>query len=335
MNLRLKLTIAAALDKLGLLTAFRKMQSSKYGIVLTFHRVLLDTEIADCYNPHVGISQSVFEQLLLLLRREFHIVSLSELVEQAETLDGRQRVALTFDDGWEDTHSVAYPLLLRYRLPATVFLCTGLVDRMEQLPEERFAFIWQHCEKRGRLRALTIDLKKWGGPTVLSFEQSKWSQHLKSIPMQTKLLLMEHLEDAYGVPKNATRRLMTWEEAQQMSRNNIGFGSHTASHCTLNSEPDSTIVDELVMSREAIRRNIGVEAAHLAYPNGSYSKRVMQLAEDAGFTHAFTTETGLLSTRTNRYKIPRISIDNLAVTDESSVLHPARVRFHMLHAVPR
>ena len=335
MNLRLKLTIASALDKLGLLTAFRALQSSKYGIVLTFHRVLHDADIADCYDPHLAISESVFEQLLLLLRREFQVVSLSQLLECTETLDGRQRVALTFDDGWEDTHSVAYPLLLRYRTPATVFICTGLMDRAGQIPEERFALIWKHCEKRNRLRALTGDLRKWGVPAAISFERSKWSQHLKSLPMQTKLLLLDHLEDAYGVPKTTTRQLMTWEEAQQMSRNDICFGSHTASHCALNSEPDSAIVDEFVESRAAIKRNMGFDTTHLAYPNGSYSKRVMQLAEDAGFTHAFTTEPGLLSRRTNHFKIPRISLDDLVVTDESSGLHPSRVRFHLLHAVPR
>jgi peptidoglycan/xylan/chitin deacetylase (PgdA/CDA1 family) len=335
MNLKLKLGLASGLDKLGLLTAFRRMQSTKYGIVLTFHRVLRDADLASCYDPHLAISESVFEQLLLLLRREFQIVTLEELMECTGAVDSRQRVALTFDDGWEDTHSVAYPLMVRYGIPATVFLCTGLMKEHEQLPEERFARIWQHCARTNRLRLLTGDLKKWGVTLPLSLERSKWSAQLKRLPMHTKLLLFDHLEDAYRVPANMARRFITWEEARQMSRNNISFGSHTVKHCTLSSEQDSTIAEELVASRAAIRQNIGTEARCLSYPNGAYNERVVQLAEDAEFTYAFTTEKGMVGRSTNHFKVPRIYIDDLVVTDSAAALHAPRVRFHLLHAIPR
>jgi peptidoglycan/xylan/chitin deacetylase (PgdA/CDA1 family) len=335
MNLRLKIGLASGLDRLGLLRAFRRIQSARYGIVLTFHRVLRDADLADCYDPHLAISESVFEQLLHLLRREFQIVSLDELMEHSGSPDSKQHVAITFDDGWEDMHSVAYPLLVRYGIPATVFICSGLFKENDQLPEERFAHIWQHCARTNRLRLLTSDLRKWGVPSALSLEQGRWSQNLKRLPMGTKLLLFDHLEETYRIPMNSVRRFITWEEAQQMSRNRITFGSHTVNHCTLSSEQDSTIVEEMIKSRAAIKEHIGTDATFLAYPNGAYNERVVQLAEDAGFTHAFTTETGLVSRRTNRFKVPRISIDDLVVTDSSASLHAPRVRLHLLHAIPR
>jgi peptidoglycan/xylan/chitin deacetylase (PgdA/CDA1 family) len=36
-------------------------------------------------------------------------------------------VAITFDDGYRDNFTEAFPLLLRYRVPATIFVATGLV----------------------------------------------------------------------------------------------------------------------------------------------------------------------------------------------------------------
>ena len=39
------------------------------------------------------------------------------------------RVAITFDDGYRDNLHVAAPLLLRYRMPFTVFVCSGFVGR--------------------------------------------------------------------------------------------------------------------------------------------------------------------------------------------------------------
>lgn len=94
-------------------------------------------------------------------------------------------------------------------------------------------------------------------------------------------------------------------------------------------------MNELVESRAAIKQNTGMDATCLAYPNGAYNERVVQLAEDAGFTHAFTTESGLVGRSTNHFKVPRIAMDDLVVTDSAAALHPPRVRFHLLQAIPR
>jgi peptidoglycan/xylan/chitin deacetylase (PgdA/CDA1 family) len=40
-------------------------------------------------------------------------------------------IVLTFDDGYRDFHDVVVPLLLRYRLPALLYLATGLVSDRE------------------------------------------------------------------------------------------------------------------------------------------------------------------------------------------------------------
>lgn len=42
----------------------------------------------------------------------------------------RLRVAITFDDGYRDNLHVAAPVLLRYRMPFTVFVCSGFVGRV-------------------------------------------------------------------------------------------------------------------------------------------------------------------------------------------------------------
>jgi peptidoglycan/xylan/chitin deacetylase (PgdA/CDA1 family) len=266
MHLNLKLGIAASLDRLGLLAALKRYRASRSGLVLAFHRVLRSSDFDQCYEPYIAMSASVFEDFLKLLCSEFWPVSLEQLIKQPEGENGRQRVAVTFDDGWEDTYSVAYPLLLRYEVPATVFLCTGLMnDDRHMLPEERFARIWNCCEERGKLPQLQGDLRKWGVFSA-SVARDGWAIRLKRLPLDAKLMMLSHLEESYRISHDVSRRFMTWDDARTMQRGGIRFGSHTVRHSTLKIEQQSTILKELSESRRMMNEQLGETADYLAYP---------------------------------------------------------------------
>lgn len=74
-----------------------------------------------------AVTEEDFEkQLLYLKRRGFVCITLSELVEKLERKeDVSSNVVLTFDDGYEDNYTKAFPLLKKYDIPATIFLITG------------------------------------------------------------------------------------------------------------------------------------------------------------------------------------------------------------------
>ena len=98
--------------------------------------------------------------------------------------EGHPKVAITFDDGWEDNYRVAFPHLVRFAMPATIFACTGLLDTMQLLPEERFARLWSQCSARSTLEELVIDLNHWGmgrsKNQQLRPRQQYWSLELKT-----------------------------------------------------------------------------------------------------------------------------------------------------------
>jgi len=50
-------------------------------------------------------------------------------VEEALGRSRPHTVAITFDDGYEDNHSYALPILMRYAVPATFFITAGFVER--------------------------------------------------------------------------------------------------------------------------------------------------------------------------------------------------------------
>lgn len=93
--------------------------------ILGYHRV--GAHRAD-HVPTVS-AEAFGRQLAFLARWKFHVVGLSDVVA---CLDGHSRLprrsaVITFDDGYEETYSVAWPLLKRFGFPATVFVMPGEV----------------------------------------------------------------------------------------------------------------------------------------------------------------------------------------------------------------
>ena len=96
------------------------------GVILMLHRVIADDRAAAL--PHrneLCLGSVAFERLLRWLRRHFECVPLMELLDSPATEGKRLRVALTFDDGWRDNATQAFPLLQRYQVPASIFLSTS------------------------------------------------------------------------------------------------------------------------------------------------------------------------------------------------------------------
>jgi peptidoglycan/xylan/chitin deacetylase (PgdA/CDA1 family) len=333
MNLSVKIAVASALDRAGIISLVRGYRSTRSGLVLAFHRVLPSQEARLSIQPNITLTDTVFEPLLILLRQEFHVVSLTQLLNQPEDIEGRQRVALTFDDGWFDTFSCAYPLLLRYGAPATVFLCPGLMDEGGAIPEERFARVWHWCETHQHLDLLLQDLRKWGLTADKSHDRQVWSRMLKRLAINAKMLMLSHLETAYGVPGCETRHLLTWDEVRIMRQSNITFGSHTMHHSTLTAEQQPALDEELRNSREVIESNLGETVRFLAYPNGRYDSRVIEAARRAGYSHCFVTQHGSVGRDANPFAIHRINIDDSAVVDGIFSLNASRTRFHLQHYI--
>lgn len=317
------------LDKTGALSLLRKYRSSRCGVVLALHRVLPVAAAKESYEPAVTVTETMFEELLLLLLEECRPVSLAKLLNEPADCEGRQRVALTFDDGWRDTFSCAFPVLLRHAVPATVFLCPGLMRDRETIPEERFARIWKWCEAHGQREYLLRDLSEWGLPGEDAKDCRTWSRLTKRLASEAKRLMLTHLEGSYGVPECEDRRMLTWDEVRVMRQHDVTFGSHTQQHSTLTAEQASALTDQLVESRRAIEGELGEKIRWLAYPNGAYNPIVMDAARRAGYSHGFTTERGGVRRSTGAMTIPRINIDGASIGGSDGLLDGPRTRFHL------
>lgn len=102
-------------------------------IVLMYHRISDDSD-----EPHITVTTRNFERQIAYLKRNFNIVSLDEMVDvymHNKQLE-KDTVAITFDDGYRDNYTDAYPILKKYNVPATVFIATGCIGKGDKMSKD-------------------------------------------------------------------------------------------------------------------------------------------------------------------------------------------------------
>jgi len=75
----------------------------------------------------LGVHEDVFEAQIRYISRTHCILCLSDFLANRYPDNGRDAAIITFDDGYLDNYLHAYPILTKYRVPATIFVVSGLV----------------------------------------------------------------------------------------------------------------------------------------------------------------------------------------------------------------
>ncbi len=117
--------------------------------ILLYHRITKGTP-----PRHFGeyaISEGQFEREMKFLHTHGYIcLSLADLLLPSDNIQssGRRAVALTFDDGYEDFYTIAFPILKKYGFTATVFLITNFThEQNDSQPEEENRYLsWTQIE---------------------------------------------------------------------------------------------------------------------------------------------------------------------------------------------
>lgn len=235
--------------------------------VLCYHGLLTDdcdasaVPFADLY-----VRESVFDEQCRMLRKTCHPISLDDwrhALAGDRPLPARP-VLITFDDGYRSVATIAAPILGRYELPATVFVCSDPIARRRLL---WFDYVGGRQDE--------AQVQQWK-----QAEYTDW--------------LSECARAAPAFADDDPRALMSPDEVSQLSRTGlVEIGAHTARHPILARAGLAEQRTEIVECQEAIRRWTNRPVRAFAYPNGQpgvdYSSDTVALVREAGFDFGFTT----------------------------------------------
>ncbi len=322
----LRVSAANALAYTGVLAARRALRRTRgkhrETCVLGLHRVLNDADLPRA-NSLEGIilREQTFARLLEHLARSFHVVSLEEFVSGGAANGSKPSCLITFDDGWRDNFTTAFPLLKQHGLPATILLATGLLDGGETFWVERLRAA---CRSLQKLNAIEERVTRSAGKTVRGLDQI--IEKLKHMSSDRRVELLSGIADG---PAGDGDQMLTWAEVREMAAHGIDFGGHTDTHPLLPYEKDAVIDLEVRTCKQKVEAATGKPVRAFAYPNGDWDARARASVQAAGYQCAFTTRSGWHSGGADPFTIPRVLLHEGCVVDTAGRFSPRVLEFHL------
>jgi len=296
--------------------SFRWLRAQVYGgaLILGYHRISSSPGTLDA----LCVSPENFAEHLHELQKRTHPIRLSELVQHLK--DGflpEKSVAVTFDDGYADNLYTAKPLLEKYEIPATVFICTGFMGK---------EFWWDELERlvicsQTDLRTLQLQV---GG------KQFEW--HVTSVSLEAEQPTLRHefcralyqfllsldVKDqnfAMGLirrwsdvpsPRISTPRAMSEDELLRLVDDGlIELGAHTSHHPMLPQLSCERQKEEIESSKKDLETLLSKKIAGFSYPNGRATVEAKQLVRELDFTYACTSLHDVVRPGSDVYELTR------------------------------
>ncbi len=293
----------------GLLDIYSHIKNIKNNIVMIcYHRV----------GPYknkspILLSAFEFEKQCVHLMKSYKIIPLSELIQNIlENKPIKKKSAvITFDDGYKDNYNHAFPILKKYKIPATIFLTSGHIGTDNLFWFDKIEYVLCHT----KLKDIELD---YFGKISLNKQENRWrtifdiKEKLKQIPEENKNKFIENIVDLSDVdiPKNIGKEtILSWDEVKAMNEFGIDFGSHSVTHPILKNMCLKDIKYEINWSKKTIESHLGQPIYSFSYPNGKvndFNDQIISILKNAGFKCAVTTIQKMVSPKSDLYKLGRL-----------------------------
>ncbi len=257
----------------------------------------------------------------LYLRRHYRILDLEAALQElhmshkkgVQKRDRRPLLALTFDDGYSDNYTHAFPLACELQIPMTIFLIPGHMEsgnsfwwatrliRLAQVDQVSFEERTHHLDSLEERKALAQVIDAHFSQYTSSSERQKF---LASLSQMLKV-------PSSVVLKEEPAPLLTWAQVREMEESGwVSFGAHTIHHPDLASLADPAEVQrEVGECRTLLEQQLGHAVRTFAYPFGSIGDHGLHAVKQAGYDWAVTTRPGVNTCQSDPHQLRRRKMD--------------------------
>ncbi|MBI1348119.1 polysaccharide deacetylase family protein [bacterium] len=284
-------------------------------LILNYHRIGNGSRSSCDRNLWSATAES-FEEQVRYVTKHYDVIGLEDLDLALRNPRGRF-VVITFDDGYLDNYTEAFPILKSYHAKGAFFITTGFLD-VPSIPWwDEIAWMVRRCPLE------VLPANRWSQESIrLDYDdresviQMLLLAYKKSSVEQAAGFLSELadvLQTGRAPQRIAHELWMTWPMLREMQQAGMTIGGHTVTHpilATLTAEQQDYEVGECL---RRIRKELGTLIDTFSYPVGgqsSFNIHTRKALEKHGVRWAFTFIGGHIRPRQyDRFALPRTAIE--------------------------
>ncbi len=287
--------------------------------ILLYHGVTnsIPYGIENISGKHIHVDE-YFDQMSWL-KKNANILSMEEVyffIANKKAFP-KNAVAVTFDDGFENNYSQAFPVLKNLGIPTTFYISSGMIGTNEMFWVDKL----EDCINHTQNEIINIVL---GEEFNFELKQSKQKINaLKRIKTFCKASnnsikedVIKQLIEQTGHQPNSDNsdnyRVMNWQQLIEMSLNeNVIIGGHSLKHEILSRLDHEQMKKNIELSVEELSSKLNINVEHYSYPEGQsdhYNEDVINILRDNGVKCCPSAVHGINSEEDDLFHLKRIMV---------------------------
>jgi len=256
-------------------------------------RILMYHRFSETISPG-KVCKETFERQIVYMKKKFNVVPLSAICEakQQSKPYKKNSIVLTIDDGYEDFYNIAYPILKKHNVPATIFVTTQFVEGDFWLWPDKITWLLDQSP------AITspIKLGSKSVPKGIINDSNKseiWgllTGYLLTLSDNEKLYWIDSFAQKLNcelpVKPPSSYRAVNWSQLKEMQENGIEIGGHTVTHPSLGRVERNQLQIEIEACKNKLDQELGSLKRDFCYPNGQpqdYTEEAKKVTQSSGF----------------------------------------------------
>lgn len=253
-------------------------------------------------NFHYVYDKDWFEKTILILKKKYQIIGAEKVDEYLYSkIKLRNSCLITIDDGDRTFYDVIFPILLKYQLPAILFVSPKIIMNNQNFWFQEIRDFDKTNLNKIICNYFNNDLSEYSNGSIL-----------KNCKIEDIWKIINEYKNKYGF-QSKKQYNMSIEQLKEVHKSKIvKIGAHTQNHPILRNENNETSKKEITESILDLEGIIDDKVHYFAYPNGTpnldYNNREVSYLKENGIRLAFTTEARNLSIDVSPLEIPRYGI---------------------------
>lgn len=251
---------------------------------------------------HDVYDKNWFEETVLILKKKYQIIGAEKVDEYLYSkIKLRNSCLITIDDGDRTFYDVIFPILLKHKLPAILFVSPKII-----MNNQNFWFQEIRDFEKTNLNKIICnyfnnDLSEYSNGSIL-----------KNCKIEDIWKIIKIYKEQYNFQSKKQYNMNINQLKEVHESKIVKIGAHTENHPILGNETDETSKKEISESIQNLQAILDDEIHYFAYPNGipnlDYNKREVLFLKENGIRLAFSTESRNLSIDSSPFEIPRFGI---------------------------